>query len=164
MEILLIHVLVLRCIAARISPYSVRHCSHSEYFRWKETVFFRVGIRLHMLCESEFLRNVCRCGYFTAASLQFPFRKPFTNCMSVFFFCKCFRHWENLMVQNTAQPQPLAKAMYKQKLDQVTAVPPRASPLSLDTTVSNWTRRFSIYMDSRTRTWRLSPYVAGYSV
>jgi len=41
------------------------------------------------------------------------------------------------MVQNTAQPQPLAKAMYKQKLDQVTAVPPRASPLSLDTTVSN---------------------------
>jgi len=29
------------------------------------------------------------------------------------------------MVQNRAQPQPLAKSMYKQKLDQVTAVPPR---------------------------------------
>ena len=114
LAILRVHLLLLRCIAARTSPYSLRHCSHSEFFRWKVAVFVRVGIRSHMLCESEFLRILCRCEYFTAVSIQFPFKKPFTKCMSVFFFCKCFRHWENLIVQNTVQPQPLAKATYVQ--------------------------------------------------
>jgi hypothetical protein len=32
-------VLVLRCTATRTLPYSIRHLTHSEFFRWREAVF-----------------------------------------------------------------------------------------------------------------------------